>query len=102
MLQQPSASAQAVHHPAVQSTSDPRCFAHFILQLPASGASGSVHVAHAGREVVSVAMRDRYGATIAAAYSDLESTLVCAPASCALFVVYELCLPAVRSSSTKH
>ena len=96
VLQQPSADAQPISRRLCISNISAQCFAHLVPQLPSDGASGSVRVMHAGELVQDAALEDCFGASACVAYTDCECSLVCAPGSCAVFVVYELCMTEVR------
>ena len=98
-MQQPASTPTPtpVRHPLhKQESESPQRFAYLVLQLPSDSASGSVAVSYAGDALKTVELKDYFGATATAAYSDCDCALVCAPSACALFVVYELCLTDVR------
>ena len=96
MIRQAASATPAVNHPLHASRPSSGCFAHMVLQVPSDSAPGSVHVAFDGQPLQTATLKDRFGATVTAAYSDCDCSLTCAPSSCALFLVYELCLTDVR------
>jgi hypothetical protein len=98
ILQQTSPTVPSTSVPLRESQPSSRCFAHLVLQLPSDSSGGSLHVAFAGQPVECATLTGRFAATLTTAHADCECSITCAPAACALFVVYELCLTDVRSA----
>jgi hypothetical protein len=95
----PGAKEPARHSLQCSSTHPARTFAHLVIRLPSDSCTGSVTVQHDGQTLACAGLRNHFGATVAAAYTDCTSWVACAAPGYAVFVVCALCLTQVRSKT---
>ena len=94
----PEDNMAACHTVADRSAQHSTTFAYLVIRLPTDCSAGAVSVTCAGSEQPCKLAEDRFGAAYAAVFSDCGLEMTCKPQAHALFVVYALRVPEVRTT----